>query len=393
MKILTTNSAGNDKFGGIHTRKLEQVRHSPDYTFHVVELHSEKGYVGHANLNIHKINTLERTGGRSVFEVLNDSVNFAEFSVAIERMVNDYQNTIRVVNPDVILIPGTSLTGYFLYKASRREGVLDRTVQEYAGVLEKEIGNYTGDTRVILTDIGREFVSEEARGSVTYMFPSKICKDAVEEIHGISIDNSHVVWNGVSQEFMEWGYNRQVPKTESLGYVGRVHHVKNLPFFLGINENMGGDTKLKIITDLSSAARKPTGSSLLKKMSDGEVFFFHPRSKLELAEFYSSELSAGVVSSFFETYCNGAVESLVCGTPTLLSDRAGATELYEKYDLSKLVFSIEDMRSFEESLCHAREKGFIISEDLSREIYSEQNWGKVIGRYNKIFEEVREASR
>jgi glycosyltransferase involved in cell wall biosynthesis len=271
--------------------------------------------------------------------------------------------------------------------------MLDRAVQEYAGILEKEIGNYTGDTRVILAEMGKEFVSEVARDNVTYLFPSQFCKDEVERIHDVRIDNSHVVWNGISRDFIEDGYDRQVPENESLGYVGRVHHVKNLSFFLGLNENMNSNVELKIITDLSAAARKPTGSSLLKKISNGEAFFHHYRPKKELAKFYAKELSAGVVSSFFETYCNGAVESLVCGTPTLLSDRSGAKEVYEEYGLKDLVFSIDNIRSFKDSLDYARGIEFIIPEDLSKQLYSDLNWEKVIGKYNKIFEEIHEASR
>ena len=214
-------------------------------------------------------------------------------------------------------------------------------MHEYVGVLEKEIGNYTGETRVILRNIGKVFVSEVARHNVTYLFPSNICKTAVEEIHGITLDNSHIIWNGVSEEFSQ-GYNRTPPKELTLGYVGRIHHVKNLPFFLGLHENMDKGAKLKIITDLSAAAKKDTGTPLLERMTAGTVFYYAPRNRDKLKQFYESQLSAAVVPSFFETYCNGAVESLVCGTPTLLSDRAGASEVYEKYGLSKLLFSIDE---------------------------------------------------
>jgi len=46
MKILTTNSAGSDLFGGIHTRKIEHAKHSPQHKFHIIELNSEKKYSG-----------------------------------------------------------------------------------------------------------------------------------------------------------------------------------------------------------------------------------------------------------------------------------------------------------------------------------------------------------
>ncbi len=388
MKILTTNSAGNERFGGIHTRKVEQVKYSPQNKIHVIELNREKKYLSHDNLTVHGINTSELINDKTIFELLKEAENHPEFDTGVERIVNEFQNTIKGVDPDIVLIPGTSLTSYFLFKACRRENILHRTVQEYAGILEKEIGNYTGDTRFILSQIGKIFVSNIALDNVTYIFPSKICHDAVEETHGITITNGHVIWNGISEEFVQGKFNRSAPKELTLGYIGRIQHVKNLPFFLALNENMSKKAKLKIITDLTSAITKPTGRHLLEKMTEGAVFYYAPKSKEDLRRFYESEISTGVVSSFFETYCNGAVESLACGTPTLLSDKAGASEVYRKYGLSELIFSIDDMSSFENALAYAENSNFVIGKELARELYKDLNWKQVISKYNEVFEEV-----
>jgi glycosyltransferase involved in cell wall biosynthesis len=393
MKLLTTNSAGKDQFGGIHTRKVEQIRNSPQYIFHVIELNEEKKYVSRDNCNIHKINAFNYTGGKSIFKLLKEAKNHVEFDQGVEKIVNEFQNVIKGANPDVVLIPGTSLTSYFLFKACRREEILHKTIQEYSGILEKEIGNYTGDTRYILEQIGKVFVSDVALNNVTYLFPSRICKDMVEEIHKITFDDGHIIWNGISEEFIQGGFNRKIPSELTIGYVGRIQHVKNLPFFLDLNENMGRPAKLKIITDISAAAAKHTGRSLLERMTAGEVFYYAPRSREELKRFYETQLSSAVVPSFFETYCNGAVESLVCGTPTLLSDRAGASEVYEKYGLSRLLFSIDDMISFETALNYAENMDFTIEKDLSREIYNDLCWSKVIAKYNKIIEKVKSKSK
>jgi len=393
MNILTTNSTGNEKFGGIHTRKTEQIKNSPQHTFHIIELNSGKGYISKDNCNVYKINVADCTKGKTIFGVLGNARNYQEFNVDVERIVNQYQNTIRGVNPDVISVPGTSLSSYFLFKAARREGMLHRTLQEYAGILEKEIGNYTGDTRFILGKVGKEFVSPIALENMTYVFPSNICKKAVEEIHNLDIKKRHIVWNGVSEEFIKGGFNRKVPSNLTLGYTGRVHHVKNLPFFLNLNDNMKRTAELKIITDIVTAAAKPTGKPLLEKMVEGEIYYYAPRSKEKLKKFYETELSANVVSSFFETYCNGAVESLVCGTPTLLSDKAGASEVFEKYGLSDLTYSINDMSSFEKALDFAESIDFTIKESLTKEIYEDLCWEKVIKKYNKIIEEIASKSK
>ena len=339
MKILTTNSAGNDVFGGIHTRATEQVRYSPQHTFQVIEFNHEKGYESQGNLGISRVDTRARTGGRDIFEVLHGSETVGDFHDGIETLVNECQDAIGNFSPDVILIPGTSLTSYFLYKASRREGVLGKVLHEYAGVLEKELGSYSGAPRYILGEVGKEFVSPLALQNATHLFPSNHCKDEVEKIHGVEFSDPRVVWNGLSKEFSE-ELTRSPPSELTLGYVGRLHHVKNIPFFMDLPENLGEDLRLEIITDLSTAPGKPIGRRLLRMLTDGEIFYNHPRGRLALGEFYAGKLSASVVSSFFETYCHGAVESIASGTPALLSERAGAREVFEKYDLGDLIFSV-----------------------------------------------------
>ncbi len=388
LKILTTNSAGNDRFGGIHTRKLEQIKYSPEHTFHIIELNSEKKYISQDNLNVHKLNISDYTREKNVFDLLKKSSTHPDFDKHSEKIVNEFQNILKYVNPDIVLIPGTSLTSYFLYKASKRENLLKKTVQEYAGVLEKELGGYSGDTRFILEQIGKVFVSDTAIKDVFYIFPSQFCKKAVEEIHNIKIENEAVIWNGISSEFSEYDFKRKIPEKTTLGYVGRIHTVKNLPFFLNLNENLNTDFILKIITDIRSAGNKPVGKSLLNKMNDEKILYYAPRSRERLTEFYSTQLSATIVPSFFETYCNGAVESLVSGTPTLLSNKTGAKEVFEKYGLSDLIFSIGEINSFKKSLEFADKMNFTIDPELSKQIYCDLSWKKVISKYNDIFELV-----
>lgn len=388
MKILTSNSTRNDVFGGIHTFNVEYAMHSPENRFHVIELNKEKNYISTDNCAVHRIDKDSCTRGKGVYVVLGESKNFEEFNRGVERLVNEHQNIIQAVEPDIVMVSGTSLASYFLLKASRREKFLDRTVQVYSGVLEKEIGNYSGDQRYILGQIGKEFVSPEIRENVTYIFPSKLCRETVEEIHGVNLERSCVVRNGVSEEFFSSYRFRNPPEEKSLGYVGRIHGVKNLPFFLNINKEREDRFKLKIITDLSAASEKPDGKSVLKKMEEGEVFYYAPRLKYPLSEFYAKELSASVVSSFFETFCNVAVESVTSGTPCLLSNRAGAKEVFEDYGLESLVYPIDNRNSFEKSIESAEDMDFVIPEEISKEIYEDLSWKKVIKRYNDIFEDV-----
>lgn len=390
MKFLTTNSSGKSCFGGIYTRLKEYIKNSPEHTFHIIELNHEKKYISRENKILHKVDLLSAIESDNVAEVLNQAKNYKDFNKRTEKIVNEFQNTIQAVNPDIIWIPGTSLSSYFLFKAARREGHFDRTIHSYAGIVEKELGSYSGDPRYILTLLGKEFVSNEALENITYIFPSNHCKETVEEIHKIKMKNTHVVHNGISRSFIEGGYNRHLPGELVLGYVGRVQPVKNPDFFLNLNDNMKEDVKLKIITDLLSAVNKSIGKTLIRKLNSGEVFFHHPIQQQELKKFYESQVSAIIIPSFFETYCNVAMESTVCGTTALLSDNTGAKEIFKKFGLENLLFSVNDFKSFESALNNARDRNFTIEEELTRDIYNELSWEKVIGEYNQIAEKVIE---
>ncbi|MDD3175094.1 MAG: glycosyltransferase [Candidatus Nanoarchaeia archaeon] len=388
MNILTTNSSGNDRFGGIHTRKLAQINHSPQHKFHLIELNHEKDYAIKDNCILYYIDLKSNTHGKGLGGILFESKNFHEFTEHLEKLVNSYQNIIRSVNPEIILIPGTSINSFCLLKAAKREEKLDKTVQEYAGILEKEIDSYSGDARYILQQMGKQFVSEISKNKVTYLFPSNLCKETVEQIHDLKLDRTNIIWNGVSEEFLEIGKTRSPPSVFSLGYVGRIHSVKNIPFFLNINEYISKKPKLKMIADIGNIEGKADAKKVLKSLSEEKVYFYAPRNKERLAKFYAKNISASVVSSFFETYCNGAVESIISGTPCILSNRAGVKEVFMKHGLEKLIYCIDNIESFKDALEYAKSLNFIIPEDQRNEIYEDISWEKSISKYNLLFEEV-----
>lgn len=387
MKFLTTNSAGRDSFGGIHTRKLEHTRHSPEHDFCFIELNGEKKYASDGNVSVHTLNTEKTLGEGGILKVFEDSLDYSDFKERVEDVVLDYQRILSSVNPDIVLIPGTSATSYFLFEACKRENMLNRAILEYSGILEREIDAYEGSVRKILESMGKEFVSEEALDNLTYMFNSQICKNEVEKIHNVEILNAHVIWNGISEEFIEGGFDRSAPKDLILGYVGRVHHVKNMPFFLKLSEKLP-NVKLKVVTDLNAGRDKESSAVLAEMIKDGKAICLPPTNKTGLKEFYSKEVSVGVVSSHFETYCNAALESAVAGTPTLLSDKAGACEVFRHYGLDDLIFSPSDMNSFNAALEAAKRRNFVISEDLAKKIYNDLSWKNVIKKYNEIAKEV-----
>ena len=82
------------------------------------------------------------------------------------------------------------------------------------------------------------------------------------------------------------------------------------------------------------------------------------------------------------------MEYLVCGVPALLSDRAGATEVFKKYGLEDLIFSIDDSVSFDSALKAAESQGFVINPEISWSIFEDLSWKKVIARYNAVAQEV-----
>lgn len=389
MRVLTTGTTGQDIFGGIHTQIEEHIRNSPNSEFHIIDPNKEKKYEAGEDRAVLKLDTPSLIESDDLLSVLNESQTVPDFSERVEPLVNEYQNAIQDVDPGIVLVAGTSLTSFLLYKAARREKALGTTVICYGGVLEKEITDYTGEPREILRRIARTFTEPEALEQATYVFPSVHCKGTVEEMHEVQIESAHIIPNGISREFIESGEERNPPQNLSYGYVGRLHHVKNLPFFLNINDNTEEKAKLKVITDLNAVFRRKRGKLLLEKLTRGEAFYHAPRPPTELDKFYRTAVSAIVIPSFFETFCNVAPEAAVCGTPALLSDRAGAKEVYQRHGLEGLVFNITDMDSFKEAQRVARGMDYRIPPEVSRSIGSELSWKKVIAKYDEVFESVR----
>ena len=149
MKILSTNSTGSDGFGGIHTRKLQHMKYSPEHNFYLIELNNEKRYVAHGqeNQSILRLNTSDLVGGDgNINTILKTSKNLTEFNQNVEAVVSEYSNAIQTIKPDIILIPGSSLTSFFLYKAARREGYLKRTTRgrQATEIAYKHFGKHPG---------------------------------------------------------------------------------------------------------------------------------------------------------------------------------------------------------------------------------------------------------
>ncbi len=389
MKYLSTNVSGKDVFGGIHTHLREHVNLSPQHDFYILELCESREYPQTSNLHVNRINS--STGFSNIKGMLNGAESIEDLKKRGEGLIQEYQKNIKEINPDVILLLGTSLPSYFLLNAVVREGCLDKILHSYSGVVEMERGGYARKLQGLLDMFGKEFTSEQIRDNVVYIFPSEHCKNVVEKLHRVKLENSYIIPNGVSDEFLNNSL-RIPPKELSLGYVGRFSPVKNPDFFMNLKDEINEPVLLKIVTDIVTATNSKGGSSLLQKMNKGEVLYFHPRHAHELSKFYKRELSTTVIPSLFETFCNVATESIISGTPVLLSDRAGVREVFERYGLEDLIFSIDSRESFSSAMDFAKSMDFRINPELSREMYFELSWDKIIEKYNNIAERVREKS-
>ena len=394
MRFLTSNSTGKEVIGGIHTHLQAHILHSPEHTFDIVELNGDRQYISEDNRNIHKLNVKELIGTESLKDLLKFSDTLDEVEESGKGIQQEYQRLLQTVSPDVVFVFGTSLASYFLLRAVQAEGGLEKTIHSYSGVIEKEIGGFSRQvSKSVLETIGRAFTREDVNGKVTYIFPSEICKNTVEDLHNVRLANANVIPNGVSSDFLSWVERRRPPRKITLGYVGRVSPVKNPDYFLTINQLLQKPVSLKMLTDIYAASESASGKSLLKQMTEGSVAYCNPRPPRELADFYRREVSAIVIPSHFETFCNVAPEAIVTGTPVLLSDKAGSSEVFQRYaDLKDLVFSIDDPESFRRSFDYARRMKFIVDPKTSRKMYYELRWENIIEKYNKIAESICTAS-
>jgi glycosyltransferase involved in cell wall biosynthesis len=187
-----------------------------------------------------------------------------------------------------------------------------------------------------------------------------------------------VIFNGVPNEFL--AIKGPEKRETTVAFVGRNTHVKNPEFLLGLK---GALDRLHRPYNMTMVTGVDPNNPLIRDLRRAGVAVLEPLSTQELAKFYSS-ISIVVSPSRFETFGNVPLECVSSGTPALISQNMGVTEVFRHFGIESYVADFSDPHLIAERLDSIIGRGEKIPDSLRERIRNELSWPKVIGRYLEL---------
>ncbi|MDD2823156.1 MAG: glycosyltransferase [Candidatus Daviesbacteria bacterium] len=309
----------------------------------------------------------------NISEASRNSKNIQEIENTYVNLINIYQEIIKKERPDVILLNGTYLIPWCLFKAS--QGFNTPTVLHYHGILSKEVAHWEEKQRLLLGQMEKSF---DQKG-LYYLFPSNLAKEVVEnEIYGHKIVNFSVLPNPVPKHFFQ--INKK-GSSKNIGIVSRWAMVKNPSFIKRIvtyNQKHSNQFLLNIVTDLKK------DSKVYKGISES-VHFQEPMNNQRLADFYG-KMGIIISPSVFETYGNVAQEALAANTPALVSSNMGVSETYRKLGLQDWIVDFNSVKNVYDKAKEISKQG--VNPMVRKMIFDEYSPEKIHGQLLNILSSV-----
>lgn len=261
--------------------------------------------------------------------ILKNSQNLKDVESAYKVPINIIRNILREEKPKIVLLSGTYYFPWLISVAAKQEKI--PIVLWYSGVLSKEVEHYSGKTRELLSSMEKDLISSSSK----IIFPSKLCKDTVEEIVTRNrIKKGYIIPNPIANIFIEpcaveYSVERRIAA------VGRYSKVKNFDKFFELHKKL---LKRKwrhtasFVTDPNSKIKNfPKSIKIIPPMMPEGIKNFY--------------ISQGLIvcPSEFETFGNVPMEAVCLGVPVLVSDKMGCAEILKEVGLENMVISFDDM--------------------------------------------------
>jgi glycosyltransferase involved in cell wall biosynthesis len=298
------------------------------------------------------------------------SCSLSELLFNFEPLIDEMSNVVKTA--DVVLLGGTYFVPWCLLQAARRQR--KPVVLCYAGILSMEITHLPPKIQRTLRLMEQDFYDPD----VFYIFPSELTRKTVQKVFGRTLPKSEVIFNGVPPEFL--AVSGPARKVTHIAFVGRNTPVKNPEFLLELKsalERLRRDYTMKMVTGIDPENR------LLKEMRKAGIVVLEPLGTSELAGFYAS--TGLVISpSRFETFGNVPLEALSTGTPALVSNAMGVSEVFGSLGMDELVTDFSDASKVAEKIEEAVENGKAVPENVRERIRNELNWPRIIRKYIDI---------
>lgn len=333
MKIAINVS--REFLGGITASNLSFIKHiyGQDIQTVAIELNARRVMKGpvifrqldptlfdHNIINIHNY-TLK--------EALDSSSSLKEVEAYFSEVINDVYLILKETKPDVFLISGTYYIPWILSIAAKKAGI--PVVLWYSGILTKEVENYKEKDRKLFSAMELSIIKRAKK----IIFPSKICKTAVEELfHKHLTAKTYVIPNAVNRDFLN-DISVDFSVSRRIAAVGRYTYIKNFDAFFEVHKKLLQQKWYHegfFVSNIEKGAMKKVPKT---------VTVLPPMDTLGIKKFY---LSQGLIisPSHFETFGNVPMEAVCLGIPVLVSDTMGCAEILKKVGLSNMSISFKD---------------------------------------------------
>jgi len=274
----------------------------------------------HHIINIHDL---------PIIKIMKKSHTIKDIERAYKEPIRIIRNILKKEKPDVILLSGTYYLPWLISIAAEQEGI--PIVLWYSGVLTKEVEHYSKKLRKLFSLMEKSIVAR----SSSVIFPSKLCKDVVEEIVvKKKIKKSYVIPNAVASTFIDpCAVDYSVESR--IAAVGRYSKIKNFDKFFELHKEL---LKRRWRHTASFLTKQ---NAVIKKIPK-TIEVLPPMNVEGLKKFYISQ-GLIVSPSIFETFGNVPMEAVCLGIPVLVSDNMGCAEILKKVGLENMVISFDDI--------------------------------------------------
>ncbi|UZE93606.1 MAG: glycosyltransferase family 4 protein [Candidatus Pacearchaeota archaeon] len=377
MRILTNTNLHSG--GGIARRANEMIRYCEEKGIPLVVIGitkekpkiEERGSVKIYHLTVGK-------GVNCSMDIYRGLRDINDLERRLKPTIKEIQEIMKDERIDVVLSEGTFYAPWMIYKASKN--LNKPTIVNYAGILTKE----EAGTPAPLLHLFKQIELDFDRPNNFYVFPSKLTKREIEKIFRRKIKNSIVIPNGVAPEFFK--EECITKKKNSIGFVGRAHPIKNIEFLISLARALDKKSSNYHILAVSEIKKD---KEIRKKLEDRDIEIVPEMSTYKLRQFFM-KMTVIVCPSHFETYGNVSLEAIATGTPALVSENMGVSEIFRDLGLTNLV--LEDFSSAEKVLNKIIETTSLkIKEGTREQIKSYLHWDKIMNKYIKICEASLEA--
>ncbi|MFA5109547.1 MAG: glycosyltransferase family 4 protein [Patescibacteria group bacterium] len=285
----------------------------------------------HHIINIHDL---------PIMDILDKNKNLSDIKRAYREPISLIRDILKKEKPDVILLSGTYYIPWLISIAASQEKI--PIVLWYSGILAKEAEHYLKKRRTFFYLMEREIIKKSSR----IIFPSKLCKDVVEQVvTKKKIEKGYIIPNPVSDIFtnpcaVEYSIERRIAA------VGRYSVIKNFDKFFELHKELLKNKWRHSATFVTNQYPK------IKKLPKS-IEVLPPMNIEGIKNFYISQ-GLIVCPSKFETFGNVPMEAVCLGIPVLVSDKMGCAEILKEVGLENMVISFDNMNNVVErvqSLC------------------------------------------